>query len=342
MPNVKDLGTRFRTVKSAVGQLTFSANAVQSLELPRSFLYKTLYLRLAGSIANSASATFVSDEMPLDLIRKIEVLADGRKLLVVGSGRSLYRLAHFQRGVEPPRIGVNAVAAATYPIAALIPIDFQAVRMQMPADSFFDPRAYEKLELRITWGATTDLLTGGTVTTPTTPTLDVFIDQTTKGADLSGFNRLHIFDDVPLNATSTNLVLRVPRAGLLAHMMLGSLGGSAGKTIATGVINFVTLRSDSNFVHVDRLKFDTDLLQLGTVDTLANMRFNPDLSVAVSGGVAAPAMQGWGFIDLTEDGMIGSALNTVDLQTLDLVLDVTGAASNHVIIEYVFYEPIQN
>lgn len=339
---VQEFGTRFRSVKSRVGQIAFNSGNVSTLELPRSFLYKNLFLRLEGAIQVAvANSTLISDEQPLELIRQVQILADGRKLFVSASGRQLYRLAQIQRGVEPVRIGANSGNIATYAFRAFIPIDFEAARMQMPADSYLDPRPYEKVELRILWGTTADLISGGgaTVTFSTAPTIDVTLVHTTKGVDIARFNRLHLADDIPVLQTSQSLTSRIPRSGILAGTLLTALQGTGGRFLGDAVVNFASVRSDNSFLHFDRVDWD-DLLFMTQADYQAQSRISPTLT-AFGATVGQNPPIGHAMLDYTEDGMLSSAINVMDLNTLDLVLDVTNVATtDHVQALHVFYEPI--
>jgi len=344
---VLDLGTRFRTVKSQVatnivgvaGADTFSGST-RSFELPRTFLYKQLFLELTGTLTGTGALQ--SDEMPLEYIKKIEIIADGRKLIVSAPGRSLWHLAARDFGVHPGLIA-PAITPTNAPVLAVIPISFEAARMQMSADSYFDPRPYEKIECRVTFGSLVTDLYATTGIYGTTPlSLNAVLEQTTKGIESARFNRLLIADDIPVTTTTTNLVQRIPRAGLLAGIQLTALGAATplfGKGIDDTTINFVTVRSDNNFIHVDRVKW-SQLLQMTTLQQLPFPREAPD-QTAFAATTAAAVMQGTAYIDLTEDGLLSTAINTVDLNTLDLVLDVaSGAATDHIQALYVFYEPV--
>ena len=337
-PDVQSFGTRFRVVKSRIGQIPFNSGNVSTLELPRSFLYKQLCLRLEGSTTGAAGSTLITDEQPLELIRNIQVIADGRKLFVSASARQLYRLAQFQHGIEPFRLGSEVGGAVTRVFRAFIIIDFEAARMQMPADSYLDPRPYEKMELRIQWGTFNDLISGA-ITFAVAPTLDVTLIHTTKGVEIAKFNRLHLSDDIPILATSNNLVQRVPRSGLLAHTLLTTLQGTGGRLLGDGVVNFVSVRSDNNFLHFDRIAW-ADLLGMSQMDHQMQSRITPTLA-AFGATVGQNPPIGHAMLDYGEDGMLSSIINTQDLNTLDLVLDVTNvAATDHVQALHVFYEPI--
>ena len=344
MPSVavKEIGTTFRSQLAKVGQIAFSSAGTVSLELPRGFLYKTVYLRLTGAVNTTvAGGALASDEQPTELLKKVVIIGDGRKQFVNATGRQLYALTRFQRGITPPLRGMNATGVALYPLELVIAIDFEAARMRMPADSYMDSRPFEKLELIVTWGALTDLVTGGTSAFLPNPVLDVFAAMTTKGVELSAFNRLHVFESIPVTATSTALMARVPRAGLYAGTLISSIGGAiAGKSLDDAIVNFVTVKSDVAFIHVSRLSW-LDLLAKTAVDYQAGTRINADLT-ALAAGYFAAGPSGHVLMDITEDGLIGAALNVNELNQLDYEYDVTtGAGTDRLDLLHVYYEPIR-
>lgn len=348
---VLDIGTRFRTVKSNVptGILgtaggTNLDGTTKVFELPRTFLLKQMFLELTGQITTGGSGAFQSDQIPLEYIKKVEVIADGRKLIVSAPGRSLYMLGGHDFGVLPHLRSQQTAASQTdAEVRAVIPISFEAARMQMAADSYFDPRPYEKVECRITFGSlVTDILFTGTVQGTTPLSVNCIVEQTTKGIESARFNRLLIADDIPVTTTTTQLVQRIPRAGLLAGIQLTCLGAGSPllqRGIDDTIINNLTVRSDNNFIHVDNVRWN-NLLEMNTLQQLPFM-LKTAAGAALGTDIAFPTLTGTAYVDLTEDGLLSTAINTVDLNTLDLVLNVTsGASTDHIQALYVFYEPV--
>jgi hypothetical protein len=327
-PSTLELGSRFRTAQTQVPQLSFVSGGVSSQELPRSFLYKTLVCRLSGSIT-IGTGTGAMSEGPLGLIQKCEIIADGRKVLVSANARDLFRLTHIFRGKRPE---LN-FSAATGSFSGTFAIDMEAIRMVSPVDSFFDPRPYEKIEIRITWGTISNILTTPGTASITSVVLDVQVLQTTEGADAIMFNKLISFDENTPAASSQNLTINVPRSGILHGILFrtDTLGIDQ-----DNIINFVTVKSDNNFLHVDRLSWAT--LQRRNV-----FEFQLDGGTDTPGSATLNGqIVGFAFLDLTEDGLIGSGLNTLDLNVLQLILDVTFQANNLIRITYIYYEPIQS
>jgi hypothetical protein len=327
MPNALQLGTRYRTIVHSAPSVPFSSGNVQSVELPKGYLYKNLYLRLRGEYEGTAGAASAGSEVPLALLQRIEVIGDGRDTIVNAAGRDLYRLAHIFHGkageLQPPA----NFTAANQAISALITVPLEAARMAMSADSFFDPNIYEKVELRVTWGTVANISAGGTPTIDTANTfLDVQTGETTEGADRIMFQKQITHDEVNVNATSTAFRVRVPRTGLLHGILFRT---DRDNVAVNNIVNRITLQSDNSFNHVDNLRWD--FLQARNVQ-----------EYQLDGG-AAPTnvITGYAFLDVTEDGLMSSALASTDMNALDLVLDVTRTSGTEVIrMTHVYYKPV--
>jgi hypothetical protein len=350
MPEALDFGARFRTITSTVPVIPFDSGNVRSVELPRSFLYRNIAVRLTGGVVLGAAGAPVNvPESPLGLVSKLELVADGRKILWTASARDLYRLAHVMRGVPGELAPPAVTASATDPFSATIVIDNAAIRMQLPADSLFDPREYEKIELRCTWGTVASISTGGTTPSISAATqLEIQVQQTTVGVEHVAFNRIIQFDEQIVTATSSNFTFNVPRSGLLAGILLRSdhtplVGGIAQATPIDSLVNFVTLKSDNSFNHIDRAGWN--LLKARNVYEFQMFQRLPDGTAALPVlGTNTGFTPGYAYLDMTEDGLMTSALNTLALNVLQLIFDVNIAGLTGPIVlraTYLFFEPIR-
>jgi hypothetical protein len=342
-PTTQDMGSRFRTITSTTPTIPFDSGNVRSVELPRSFLYRNIAVRLSGSAVVTVAATN-APMSPLPLLQKLELVADGRKILWTAAGMDLWELCHVTRG-KAPELNPPAVGVATNPFSATIVIENSAVRMQFPADSMFDPREYEKIELRVTWGTIANLFSAGTITSLTAATqLDIQVQQTTVGVEHIGFNRVIQFDEQSVPAASSNFTFNVPRAGLLAGILIRSATSLTGiVTPVDSVVNFVSVKSDNSFNHVDRAAWltlkarDVAEFQLDT----ANINFTGAALATPGLGANTGLVPGYAYIDFTEDGLLSSTLNTLALNVLQMIFDVNAVANAIIRCTYLFYEPIR-
>lgn len=330
LPSALQLGSRFRSVRLGIGNIPFDSLNTRSIEIPKGLLNKGMTIRLSGSLTVAvANAAAVFSEAPLGLIRKLEIVADGNRTLWTADGRELYNLASFMRRVPgeltPPSnlIGTNAFAVT-------IQLDQEAIQMVHPPDSYFDPRLFERTELRITWGAATDIATaggGGTIAIAAGCIADIQAQQTTEGVDRIMFDKIVTFDERDVAATNPSFVVPVPRTGLLAQCLVRTTrdaGAGAGPVPVNNIINSVAVRSENTVKHSENLL-------AGTLREWNRIDYQQPASKA-----------GYLFLDFTEDGQISTALNTYGLNALDLMFDVTRTSGTEKLrVLYQFFQPRQ-
>jgi len=348
-----EIGSRFRTIQSSTAGIPFDSGNTRSVELPRSFLYKALRCRLRGSIANAAGTATVNPESPFTLIKRIDLIADGRKVLMSLSGQDAYRLSNLFQGKAGEHLRPNAGVAATESFAGSFVLHNEAARMLSPIMSYFDPRPYEKVELRVQWGTIADMfLTPSTATVNAVTALDIQAVQSAEGAEQIAFNRLVTFDEFTFTGSVTNFTINVPRSGLLAGLLIKTLDASTAAMAPTnsffqlatlgseGTAGSITLKSDNNFLHIDSLN-PTTLQNSNTLDYANDS--GQTAAPANSTLVAGPSVAGYYYLDLTEDGLMTSLLNTFDLNVLQLILSSASSGVPNpttLRVTYIFYEPI--
>jgi hypothetical protein len=337
------LGTRFRNTLTQLPTLTYVSGGTSSLKLPKTFLHRAMTLRFRGNAVVGVGAATAIAEGPLNVIKKLEIVGDGRKVYQAIDGASAYRLSNLMLG-KAGELDPYATGVATNPFSFSFQLHHEAVGMRQPNDSFLDPRRHEEVELRITWGTDAEIITpGGGGTATVNGTLDVILEQTTDGAESIVVNRVLVPRVDTITATNAAYAFELPRIGVLAGIFFkaGQLTGSAFVPNDI-VVNRISLRSDSSFYHADGLRWDT--LQAKNV-----MEHHLDRPFGVLGATGYPAaynadeygtgIEGYCFLPLIEDGMLSSGLDTLSLNTLELILDVTGAAGNQLVSNMLFFEP---
>lgn len=328
---VSQLGSTFRSQLLPVGQAVYQNGATVALDIPRGLLLKRLRCRFSGAVTvATVNGTAVLSESALGPITRLEVTADGRKPFVSAQGRDFFRYTHFMRGKLPELVvPANPNTQTSTPISAYFDVDFGAARFVYPVDSYLDTRLYDNLQLKVTWGPGSTIITpggGGTVTVDAGALLDVQAEYTAVGSKFVKFNRIMIAEDVPVVAVSSALRQPVPRNGLLAHTLVRS---DIDSVLADSIINNITVRSQNTVYHFDHARWAT--LQAANV-----------LEYQLDGGAAATRIVGYALLDYPEDYMMSSALDTTELNTLDYLFDVNLPAGTTRMIHlcHVFYEPV--
>lgn len=330
----QSLGATFRTAKIGVGVIAYDSGNTKSIELPSSLLQRRVFLRLTGNLVIATANATIFSEAPLGLLKKIELVGDGRRYLFSASGRMLYRLAHVIWG-QPGELSAPSGTVGTRAFSALIPLDHEAMHFMDPSESLFDPRLFKKVELRATWGAVTDIATaggGGTISIDTAnTTLDVVVDQTAEGVNQILFDHTVAVDERNVAASSTSFAFDIPQNGLLAGCLIQctrDAGAGAGPVPVDDLIVDISLKSDTTVVHVDKVKWST--LQRIIVQAFQ-----------IAGGATTGAqIPGYAYLPLSENGMFSSVLNINSLNKAQLVLNVTRTSgTENIQVLWDFFEP---
>jgi len=326
------LGSVFRTQRVQVGQLAYLTGQTVAIDIPRGLLLKSLKIRLSGTTdIDTASITSWSSEMPLPLLKRIELKADGRKPLVSTDGRMLYRINQLTRAKSGELIADPALTVGTaLPFSALVTIDCESLRSINPVFSYLDTRLYDNLRLEITWGAVADCYVPGSgLLVLANVIADIQAEYTTEGFENILFNKLLLSDEVPVVATSTALRLPVPRNGLLQSILFRT---DRDAVVVNDIINNITLRSENSVLHMDHLTWAT----LQSCNAQEYQLDPPYLA-----GSIGQRINGYAFHELAEDFDFTTSLDTAALNTLDLLFDVTvgGGTSRLIKVLYTFLEP---
>ncbi|MBI5710019.1 MAG: hypothetical protein HZC42_06910 [Candidatus Eisenbacteria bacterium] len=317
------LGSRFRKTVTNVGFAAYDVNSPTTIKLPVGFLWRMLNLRLTGSINISVAGT-VKAEAPLGLIRKIEIRADGKTIHSVG-GRDLFRVAHHLEGKEGeivPPVGTGAAVA----IAATIPLHFLALRKARPADSLFDSDPYKEIVLEITWAPLTAIYTGGTAALNSGAGVRAVLEETNDGHDEVTVIRTHKYTErSDVNSASSEFELEIPDIGIIEGFLLRVDRDDAP---VDDIVNYISIESEKKFDHWRQVPW-------ADAQRRSVQEFSVDAGTSGSKQIA-----GYCYVDLTEEGMLTTALNAIATRSLKIKLDVTpGGGTTRVIrATFVGYE----
>lgn len=321
------LGSRFRSLQFSLIPIPYDSGNTRSVEIPPAWLTKSISIRLTGSL-NVTAALTLNGETPLPLMQKIELVGDGSTVIWSISGRDAYRYMHILTGkagelVPPPTAigGAQAFSAQLY-------IDAAARRFASPVDSYLDIREFQKTELRITWAAVGSLFSAGTATMNAGCQADIQCLQTTEGLGSVSLRKLLQFDERSIVATTPNFEMVIPRVGLLAGILVRT---DSSLVPVDTIINTVSLISDTTFRHLDRINW-RHIQSRNIVDY--------DMDGGAGGGDGH--ITGYGYIDLTEDGMLSSAINVQAINELKLSFDLNLVGGTPILrASYMFFEALQ-
>ena len=319
-------GSSFRSVDTGINPILFDSGNAATRKLPQGNLIKSLTLRLTGNLVIAGvGGTLVGGESPLNLIQRIELVTDTNRTLWSATGKQLFRYAHFMLGKQNELVA-PALAVATNPFSATIRLPMEALRFVRPVESYFNSRRYQETNIRVTWGTPASLSSTGTLSI-TACQLDIIAATTTTGFGLQRFDKVVSSQFLSVTASNASLDQLVPKNGHLARILLQTTRDGAP---VDDIINRVSLIGDTSYRMRDTLAWRT-MQQKNVGDYQLD-----------GAAVVGNQIPGWGMIDLSEDGLFSSLINTFDLNELLLRFDVTfGAGVQQIGILYEFFEPLK-
>lgn len=327
-------GTRFRLVRLGLPAIVYSKNNAVRLELPNGLIQKRLVLRLTGNLVVGTAAATVFSDAPLGLVKKVELVGDGRRFLCSADGRDLWHLGRRMLR-KKPELRAPATTVGTNAFSATMHLHSDALNFADSSESMLDTRLFKKLELVITFGSETDISTaggGGTILVDTTTQVDVMAVETAEGVHKIAFDHVLALSEQTITATNPDFLFGdIPQSGLLAGILVRTTrdaGAGAGPVPVDDIINTLSIVSDVSIRHVDKIKWRT--LQSDEVTQFL-----------IDGGDANTGQDvGYAYLDLSENGMFSSALNINALNKAQLKMDVTsGTGTQQVHVLYDFFEP---
>lgn len=311
-----------------VATVPVTAGGFATLDLPRDYDYETIFVRINGGLQVTALATSVRAEAPVQIIQRIEVIADGKNNLYsapfwFATLANYERLSISQgaRAVTPP----SGVAVATYQVEANGTIDFMSQGSVRPKDSNFRSAGLSLFQLRMTFGQPGDCFVGGTVVF-NNMFVDVYVQQMVEIPDATGAITSPIalkkisYQEIALLSSNANQDIRLPAGNNIKSVVMRTDGSTTAGEPSVAVLNNVILGAG-----VD-VRLNLSAAQLRSKN-------NQDYGLITAGYYIA---------DLTTKG--DAPVNLTDLWDVTgaaepkLTLDVTGGANvkmQAVVTEYI-------
>lgn len=242
------------TLKRQIGNVAIVSGGFGTIDLPRDYDYQAICLRINASLQVTGAAASVRAESPVQLVPRVEVIADGKNNIASapfwafcqGNVDRLLTQSGARMTTPPSGTGV-----ATYAVEAIGIIDlsfFQGVR---PKDSNFRSAGLSLLQLRLTFGAAGDAFVGGTVVYSGAPVVEVWVCQMVErgGADRREVLKKVSFQEIAIQASNANLELQLPAGNHIQRVLLRTDGLVTAGEPSTGVLNKLQLSSGVDVRH---------------------------------------------------------------------------------------------
>jgi len=300
-------------IQRKVAQIPIVAGGFGLQDLPRSYDYEALFFRINANLQVTVAATTVRAEAPVQLVPRVEIVADGKNTLLSAPFwflglANVWRDVIFSGGrvTTPP----SAVGVATYAVEAIGVHDFMTADGVRPKDSNFRTSALSMFQTRLTFGQPGDPFVGGTVNFFGVNQVNVFTAEIVELPASDGSYATPIalkkvsFFTQTFAASNANAEMRLPAGNLIKSVVLRTDGTVTAGEPGVGILNNAKLQSG----------VDVRLDYIGA-----------DLRAKNNADFGGTILAGYYILDVTAKGT--GKINLSDLW------DVTGQAEPKVIVD---------
>lgn len=285
-----------------VGTIDYEENGIKSIDLPRNQLVRSLMLRLAGTVTiGTAAATALKSESPYGLIKRIEIIADGRDTLKSWDFAALDFKDRILSGCANAFTAPGLTTAA-HAFNAFAELHFALEGFKRPIDSLVPSGALQTFELRVTWGAGADILTPDTGTTFafSSTNLTVHIDDSISSKRLGLMGNKELSLEKEITATSDAFQVPLSPGNFYPRLILKTTDAGVPES---DIINNIKVQSGVNvYFNVDGADLRDHNKREFKLETM-------------------PA--GYYVITFPRDGFAMQSLDTRKMSSLELMLNVT-------------------
>jgi len=293
-----------KTIERSIGDVAFVSGQKSYLDLPRDYWYRQLFLNLTGTLTiGTANATALRLESPLSLIKRIDVVLNGKDVI-----KSLPFYALYQKTKQihktAPGFTAPGLTQAAHAFAAGAVIDFGLWDGVSKVDTMLKAKGASTLQLGIDWETTANGLVVPDTTTTTAISncnLHVLTNEAYNVDDKAVFpvNREYSLN-MPINATGT-YQLKLPTGNMYWGLLVRAVENGA---LSNAVVNKLTVKSGTEV-------FRYFSNQAALRESMKTERSIETLST------------GYYWIPFTRDGLLSECLDARLMSELVLEADVT-------------------
>lgn len=317
-----------KPLKRRLGDIAYtSSGSISTLQLPRNFNYRALICRLAGSVivtgGTGAGAPHVYGAYKA--ISKIEVIANGRDTIISIAPDHLQILNTIDYGTVPVFLNPTNDTAATYPFNCSFVVPFEVHRSVRPIDTLLPSAGLSTLDLKVTWGAGSDMFTGAVdftsavIQTSTTLSVQSFEEIGSLPGAVS-VSKMYTISRTLAASANTNFQVQISVGNLYRGFLV--------QTNVANVMNDTIIDGFS-------LESGTEVFQkwLTNDEVLDYNKLLYSLETRLIGNH---------YLDfLDSDGFMSEILDTRGLSGLDLILNMAAVAGNLIVVPNEIIIPVK-
>ena len=334
-----------KILEREVQTLEFADNQTRTIQLPRNYAYRKLNLNLIAAIYREAGATGggSKDSAPAQLVKNIQIRANGRDVIKNYDMESLHRMNEICHGVRPhidcdDWAGYAVITSGNkIEVSVSAYIDFEMWRAIRPIDTLLDSAGLATLELIITWGTGNDTMNdaydpaGAGVTVDECVLHVSTVESVGVPAGTPFMTNKEYMIRSQVTAASARHQIQLPVSNLYRHLIIKT--HSDGDQVNT-ILPF-TLAAQNTIT----LQAGTEVFKYRMAGALKNdNRVDCELQVPelLTQGAAAAidhrlteySLTGYYLLEFVKDGRLTECLDTARLSQLELILDVANPGTD--------------
>ena len=287
-------------------QLSFSENNTVSIDLPRNYPYHRIVCRLSGTFTiGTAAATALLDRNPLGIIKKLEIIANGKDTIKSLTGKDLYNISNVNWRTAPT-LTPTGITVAGHAFVAEFTIDFARPSGKQPIDTLLNSAGLATFQLSVDWGDGEDIVTYDTTTTGafTNTVIDLTAVESIGGGGNTKFllNKEYPIEQ-EVSATASEFQIDLPVGNTYSRLLIQTTDAGVRQS---DIINTISLQSGQEKFFV---------MKGADVQAQNKMMYQAE---------SWPA--GLYVVDFAPYGSLADVLNVSKANSLELVLDVTKGA----------------
>lgn len=329
-----------KILEREIGSIAYAQNQTRTLPLPRNYAYRCLDLILIANISRTASASGgCKDSAPAQLVKNIVVRANGRDVIKNYDMETLHRLNQMRHHTRPfidadALQGYAAIAADTntYQVAARIEFEmWDAIR---PIDTLLDSAGLATLELIVTWGTGADIMNdlynsgAGVVTVASAMLYVASVESVGVPPDTAFMTNKEYMMRSQVTATSNRHQIILPVSNLYRSIVLKthSDGDQCNAILPWSIANqnAITIKSGTE---VFKYRMAGFLQACNRLDYMMEVpEIMGDVAAAISHALQERCLEGYYILEFVKDGRLTECLDTSNLSSLILELDVVSVS----------------
>jgi len=315
-----------KILEREIGSIDYAANQTRTLPLPRNYAYRSLSLMLKATLSRTdGTAGEAKDSAPAQLVKNIMIRANGRDVIKNYDMETLHRLCEQRHHVRPHIYSHNWLGYADKTSEALrvhARVDFEMWDAIRPIDTLLDSAGLATLELIITWGAGNDTMNNawnGTVTVNSATLYVSSCEAVGVPAGTNFFTNKEYMITSQVNAASTKHQISLPVSNLYRSIVLKT--HSDGNQVDTIMPHprMITIQAGTE---VFKARIAADLQADNRLEKEMQIPERIGSGAALNHALQELVQEGYYILEFVKDGRLTECLDTSQLSSLDLFLDV--------------------